>query len=831
MNDKYTMDIKVFFKFFFFLIISSNALASNLLSELLEENKKPTLQYTINEDADFWQTTDDSIRLGYEHLNEKLFVVLSITNDTVENQDIVLEISNQRLDSIKVSYNDGFYETGDRKPFHERPLQTLNFGFPIHIKSNETIVINVEIKSNSAYYIPFKIFKKDKFFEQSEVKYVTDAFCFGLLFSMVVYNLGVFFSSRNRLYFYYSAFLISMMFLVTSISGYAYKYFWPENIYMNHLSVMLFASAVVVFLLMFSSLFLKLNKLRNKSYYYSICVICVGLVVYNSTFNYFNVRLLIYPDDDAAYNFFLFSKSYLYIFLCSTLVPSIYAIILRKYIQSAKYYLFGMSMFVFTFIVSVVMKTSTFVSIDLDPNFLFMLSAIFLSFTFSALIGVKQREEFKLKYKMKRENELLQQKNEEIKEMAETKTNFLANMSHEIRTPMNGVIGMSDMLKETDLTKQQKEYVDIIQNSADSLVGIINDILDISKFEAGKMELESIDINIRELLHQCVSMLVASKGQKLRTYTYAKKEVPEIIQGDPTRIRQIITNFMGNAYKFTENGFVKCVVSCEVPGILRFEIIDSGIGIPEEAQKKLFSKYSQAAKDTARKFGGTGLGLDISKKLAGAMGGEVGLLSKLGEGSNFWFTIAYDHEKAKPFNLLDEVVCCENNGDPEVEKLAKETAKKIIFDKHSSKEIRFYSQWVLINRDETIQELKEEIPDYSHIKVLIAEDNKTNQLVIKGVLKKLNVKPDIANNGLEAVEATKNNKYNIIFMDCEMPEMDGWEATQEIRKEDNKIMIFGLSAHVLPEFEQKAIESGMDGFLSKPIKKEKMFEFFKEHFK
>lgn len=806
---------------FLFLFLFSNA--------SLAFDERPNLYYTFNKDAMIWNNATGDIRLGYKFLNKTIFISTKIKNTSDEFITVFLVLKNPKIDYVKLSYSEKEYITGDHFVFEERPVASNNFVFPITIKPNTTENILIEAKSNSAYYFPIRIYSQKDFFESNNNQLVLNMLGFGLMISMIIYNLGVFFTSKNKLYFYYTAFLVSVFMTMLSLSGYGYQYVWSKSIVFNNTTLLVFSTASCVFLSLFSVLFLDFKRHGKTFWHNFILIVNLPFFTYQMTYVlYYSVYMF---GKGAKVDEILFNISFIGSFI-NMFVPSIISIFFLKTIPSARFYVIGMFTMITAFIFTYILKITNIDTLKIDdPNLIFAIGAIILSFTFSALIGVKQRNDYKERYKMRQQNEFLQKKNEEIKNMAETKTNFLANMSHEIRTPMNGVIGVSEMLKDTELDPQQREYVEIIQNSADSLVSIINDILDISKFEAGKMDLEEIDIDVRELIHTCVSMLVASKGSNLKTYAYCYKEVPEIIQGDPTRIRQIITNFMGNAYKFTESGFVKCIVSLIEQDTLKFEIIDSGIGIPEEAQNKLFSKYSQAAKDTARKFGGTGLGLDISKKLSTAMGGEVGLVSELGKGSNFWFTIKFKPENSKRFELLEEVVCEFDSTDEEVVNMAKNIGKKVLYDVKNKKELKFYSQYEMMTKKEIKEELKKEELDYSHIKVLVAEDNKTNQMVINGVLKKIKIKCDFADNGLIAVEKVKENKYNLIFMDCEMPEMDGWEATEEIRKFDKKLMIIGLSAHVMPEFEQKAIESGMDGFMAKPVKKDKMYAFFKETFK
>ena len=686
---------------------------------------------------------------------------LALSNTDTKPRELILEIPVAFLQRthfyiVTAGQVEHYYRAGLDFAMSDRVMRNRNIQIPITIPAldNRMVVIANE-KGGHALLVSY--LRLWDFYQQTSIDESFYWFFFGAVSLMLVYNLVIYGFTRDQSYLYYFFYCFTSILLTYTSRGFGFLHFWPEKPWINAPLTGTLNTLTYLFAALFAVSFLHLKERNRKAYQVIMWLAAYFLLT-------------------AVIQLLTFGSMFQQILQITTLLSSIILSFLLLVIgitlwhkgdTDARNYSVAWGIYLVGWVMTHLEYLSLWSSKAILLNLQIVGQLIELSLLSMALAT--------------RINKMREQESHAIAENR-AKSDFLAKMSHEIRTPMNGVLGMSELLGETELNTLQKNYNDTIRSSGKALLRVINDILDYSKLEAGKLQIEHIPFNVKKLVDEVSSLYQLQVKEKgLRLISNVSTDMPPLILGDPERVRQILFNLVGNAIKFTERGAISVTVTVETGSkpCYQLSVFDTGIGITLEAQQHLFDSYTQEDASTTRKYGGTGLGLAICKQLAILMGGNVSVESTPGKGAVFSVKL--------PLHVSQ--------------------------DRREAEEPSGY----LRMNDRPAAPLPT-------LNILVVEDNIVNQQVLKGMLEKIGQNPCIADNGKDALfnYTEHENGFDLIFMDCEMPVMDGYEATAAIRKmeqltQSKRTPIIALTAHAVEDYINKAYHSGMDGYLAKPI--------------
>lgn len=813
-----------------------------------------------------WRDVEgESFNAGYTPA--AIWLRFSVHNASGEPIERVIEAGRPTYRSYDVYYTRGdkvlqTFHLGTEQPYAQRPIKSLHFTTPLQLQAGENLDIYLRIKSDASLQVPLFVKEPGEFAEAELQLNILYGIYYGAIIIMVLFNLLVFSSVKERTYLYYVCFVGSFGLFQAALHGTAFRYLWPNSLFWEEHALSTLICISQFFLCLFAMSFLGLEKQQkniNK-------LLQITAAIY----------LLL-----LSISLFAEQRSILKISVGLSMLAQLLAIYggyrsWRQGYRPATFFLIAWSVLFASLLVNALSKLGI-VGYSLTTENSMALGSFMESFLLTLALADRFNH-------IRHEKNVSERKAMQAQMLARAKSEMLTVMSHEIRTPMNGVLGVAQLMRDTNLDEEQSQLLDTIDQSGRALLGLLNNVLDLSKLEAGKMQLESIELNLQNMLDETITMFSPMANEKkISLWGYCETNVPASIDCDPTRLRQILINLLGNSFKFTEHGSIIVCLSYQKPH-LKLSVTDTGIGIADNIKQNLFMPFSQADSSTTREYGGTGLGLSISRMLTELMGGEIGVESRQHHGSTFWIRIPVKNPRPPvPGDWTLYLSPCPYPIWDAVQGLATQMGFTILDIKYLPEKLQEKSlvvclqrhkhliptQWlksalllheseltnpekksrhdlripfsgaqlkrhlVALSSQDAEIEMESGAPDLQHLKVLVAEDNSVNQLVIKGLLKKMNIQAVLTQTGEETLHHfIHNGPFDIVLMDCEMPVMDGYEASRRIRLHEQlhnlkHTPIIALSAHAFDEHKHKCLAAGMDEHISKPVDRMHLLAVFR----
>ncbi|MFN3713470.1 MAG: 7TM diverse intracellular signaling domain-containing protein [Alcanivoracaceae bacterium] len=716
-------------------------------------------------DGDGHSTLDDAHEAPMVRLNRKQITFgyrsdacwfrFTLINDAVEHHNVLLLIDYALLDHLDLyGPDDGVdrqWSLGDLTPFRDRPLAVRNATVPLKLPAHSESEYWLRVKTTSSMTVPLSVASRDAFLEHHINNDWLLGVFYGIGFGLFCYHLVLWAAARERIYRFYVVHVGSSLLYIATLQGITQR-LWPDALVLPDNLPYVCGYISLISGILFARDFLETAKWsRLDRALLAVAGILAVLML---------LQLLTPPGTVTKYQ-----GGMVLLTMAILMITGLYSWYRGR--GQAKIFVLAWGMFLSMIgllafnIYGLVAELPILLTLH-GVHIGIVLQQVLLSFGLAARLSA-----------LKRESLLHEQQIVRAQAESAAKGEFLARMSHEIRTPMNAVLALTELLADSRLDDRQRNYVNTISSAGETLLGVLNDVLDYSKIAAGKLQLEQRSFHLPRLLNDCLTIMSAGAEQKgIAVYRDLDPALPEWVRGDPVRLKQVLLNLLSNAIKFTEKGSVTLSVSLELrsdqQSRLHIEVRDTGIGMAAEQIGDLFRSFQQADSSTSRKYGGTGLGLAISRQLVELMGSVIDVDSVSGGGSRFHFSIWLPHSE------------------PDTSATSQGAA------------------------------------DLAGLRVLVVEDNTVNQMVIGALLTQLSVSARIVGSGEEALSVLREDPgcCDMILMDCEMPGMDGYQTTGHIRRMKNGsqlLPIIALTAHALAEHREKCLAAGMDDHLAKPL--------------